>query len=470
MTFSFRVSLLAGLAAAGLLAGDVLDAQIEAVERGVMPIDESNVLEVSGVEVDARGKNAEDARANGWREAQREGWAMLWARANNRPAAQAPKLADGALDAMVNSIVVEDERIGPTRYLARLGVLFDRSRAGALLGFGGPAQRSEPMLVIPVQVNGITPVSFETRTEWQRAWARFRTGTSAIDYVRTTGLGADPLLLNVAQARRPGRGRWRYLLDSYGAADVLVPEVHLQHLWPGGPILGRFVARYGPDGREVARFGLRVERGDLLPKLLDEGVRRVDAAYTAALAAGILVPDPSLVVPEPPIIELPEEEAEGEERQTVERAPVENSNFTYRTFLIQIADGDLGAALAAIRSVYGVSDVGGAGGVVSVRYGGDLSSLALALRARGYQVSEGGGGLTIRRPDGPAAAAPPPTADAPRAEEPEEERETRDERRARRREERRAEREERERARAERRARERQEREDLKRQLDEEDR
>jgi hypothetical protein len=177
---------------------------------------------------------------------------------------------------MVSGIVVEQEQIGPKRYIATLGVLFDRARTGQLLGVGGVVHRSAPMLVIPVMLTGGAFTSFEYRNEWQKAWARFRTGNSAVDYVRPTGSGIDPLLLNVMQARRPGRGWWRMLLNQYGAADVVVPEVHLKRLWPGGPAIATFTARHGPDGAVLGSFTLRVETSAAIPKLLDAGVQRLD--------------------------------------------------------------------------------------------------------------------------------------------------------------------------------------------------
>ena len=66
--------------------------------------------------------------------AQREGFKALWAKMNKRPISEAPNLSDSTLDGLVSSIVVEREQIGPNRYIATLGVLFDRARAGELLG------------------------------------------------------------------------------------------------------------------------------------------------------------------------------------------------------------------------------------------------------------------------------------------------------------------------------------------------
>ena len=285
MTRARRLSLFAGAAVALGAAGYGL-AQIEGRDRGVPPIDSSANFEVGGVTVDVTGRTADQARTFGWRLAQRRGWKMLWARANGRPVAEAPGLSDGQLDGIVSGISVEDEQIGARRYIARLGVLFDRGRVADFLGQRGGGPRSAPTLVIPVLWEGGVPQSFERRTEWQRAWARFRSGGSPIDYIRPYGTGLDPLVLNVAQAGRPGRGWWRMLLDQYAASDVVVPTVTLQRRWPGGPVAAHFVAVHGPDGEVVAEFDLAAPSSDALPRMLDEGVRRLDLAYSQALRTG----------------------------------------------------------------------------------------------------------------------------------------------------------------------------------------
>ncbi len=74
------------------------------------------------------------------------------------------------------------------------------------------------------------------------------------------------------------------LLDQYGAADVIVPEVHLKRLYPGGPAVATFTARHGPDNRLLGQFTLRVENSAAIPRLLDEGVRRLDLRLQPALS------------------------------------------------------------------------------------------------------------------------------------------------------------------------------------------
>ena len=208
------------LAAAGLAGG--LYAQLESSDRGILPLDSSNTLEIGGIHVDVGGDDAQSARYAGWRVAQRQGFRMLWAKMHNVAVTQAPNLPDGTLDQIVSSINIEREQIGPTCYIADLGVQFDRARTAQFLGLadGGEIQRSVPMLLIPVTVSAGAATSVELRNAWQRAWAQFRTSQSPIDYVRVSGMGADPMLINASQSTRPGRGWWRNLLEMYGAADI----------------------------------------------------------------------------------------------------------------------------------------------------------------------------------------------------------------------------------------------------------
>ena len=76
---------------------------------------------------------------------------------------EAPNLPDSTLDELVSSIIVEREQIGPKRYIADLGILFDRARAAELLGVGGDVQRSVPMLLIPVLITAGPPTTVELR-------------------------------------------------------------------------------------------------------------------------------------------------------------------------------------------------------------------------------------------------------------------------------------------------------------------
>lgn len=405
----------AAVALALLGGGYALVAQV-AGERGIAPTAASADIEVKGITVDVKGKSAEDARANGWREAQRKAWEKL----------KGPKLSDSQLDGLVSAIVIEQERLGPRRYIATLGVVFDRQRAGSYLGGAAQQVRSAPLLLIPVQDSGGAYITFEQRNPWQRAWAEFNPGTSRIDYVRLSGAGGDSLLVNFGQAGRRSRAWWRSTLDQYGATDVLMAFARLDHQFPGGPVSGTFTARYGPDSRPLETFTLKADSAEALPAMLAQAVERMDGIFTAALNAGTLRPDPSLRFGaggeiDPAIQRLIEIGRAAQARKAAEAAAaagavprieaepvtgVEPGEAAVRSITVQFATPDAAAfdsALGAVRGTGGVRGVGvtstaiGGTSVMAVSYAGSLEDLAAALEARGFSVRRGAGALAISR-------------------------------------------------------------------------
>ena len=375
-----------------LVGAGVLYAQLEGSERGIPPVDSASNFEIMGVDVDVAADTGEHARTEGWRRAQGIGWRMLWARTHNRPLSEAPNLSESVLNSIVSGIVIDSEQIGPNRYIARLGVLFDRARTGQLLGVSGDIQRSAPMLVIPVMTTGSSAYSFEFRNDWQRAWAQYRTAGSAIDYVRPSGSGIDPLVLNYAQTLRRGRGWWRMLLDQYGAADIVTPELDLRRLYPGGPAVGIFTARYGPDAIFIGRFQLAARNSAEIPAMLNEGIRRLDLLYTQAFQQGLIRPDPTLVIIQPPLPPLPPEQTEATVPEEMGAQVAANATST---FSLQVSTPDAAAVQAAEVSVSHASGVASAittslalGGtsLMRVTFAGDSAALQAALQAQGWQV------------------------------------------------------------------------------------
>ena len=99
-------------------------------------------------------------------------------------------------------------------------------------------------------------------------------------------MGVDPLLINAAQTARPGRGWWRNIIDYYGAADMLVAEASLHRVYPGGPAVARFIGRHGPDGEILGGFELTAKDSDDIPRMMAEGVARMDELFTAGAGSG----------------------------------------------------------------------------------------------------------------------------------------------------------------------------------------
>lgn len=310
-----------GIAAIGLplalIGGGIVVAQIEGPKRGIAPIASTGDFEVTGVSVNVSGKNAFEARQKGWEEAQRLAWAALWRKTHGAAGAM---LSDSTLDGIVAAIVVENEQTGPRRYVAKLSVLFDRARAGQLLGVSGITQRSAPLLLLPVTYSAGAPTVFEQRTSWQRSWAKFRTADSRVDYVRPSGAGGESLLLNAGQMDRRSRIWWRTILDQFGAADVIIPIARIERQWPGGPVVGRFSARYGPDNKFLGSFTLRTGSSAGIAAMMDQAVVRMDQLFQTALADGRLRADASLVL-EKEVVEEEELETEEEELLSSEIDP-----------------------------------------------------------------------------------------------------------------------------------------------------
>ncbi|MEM1197039.1 MAG: heavy-metal-associated domain-containing protein [Pseudomonadota bacterium] len=391
-------------------------------DRGIAPTATSSDFEIRGIAIDVTGSSPEDARRKGWRQAQR----LAWTKAGG------PNISDSELTGLVSSIVIQKEQLGPRRYIATLGVIFDRRRAGPYLGGRAQARSSAPMLVIPVSASAGAYTAFEVRNPWQRAWAQFNPGTSRIDYVRPSGAGGDSLLLNFGQTGRRSRTWWRSTLDQYNAADVLIPSVRLEHQFPGGPIKATFTARYGPDSGVLETFSLEAPDPRALPAVLEQAVERMDRIYEQALVDGKLRPDPTLRVGgsgeiDPALkrlIEIGEairerEEAaalaaaEGDEipgpspqisAQPAIDAPPQQVPISY--IVVQFGTPDalaFDAALSGVRGTAGVQAVSvtstamGGTSVMSVGYAGSPAELASALRARGFTVRQSGATLTIRR-------------------------------------------------------------------------
>ncbi|MDG5747026.1 heavy-metal-associated domain-containing protein [Qipengyuania sp. XHP0207] len=414
--------LLAGLAVLAAL-GVVAWAQVGG-ERGIAAIAASRDIEVSGIEVDVRADSGEEAREEAWTEAARLAWEKI----------DGPDLPDSQIEGLVSAIVIERERLGPRRYIATLGVIFDRSRAARYLGEGGAASRSAPMLLVPVTMSAGTNLVYERRNEWQRAWAGFQAGSSRIDYVRPVGSGGDSLIVTYGQTGRRSRVWWRNVLDQFGAADVLVPVARLRYSYPGGPVEGTFTARYGPDNTYLDSFTMSAESPEELPAMLDRAVQQFDRIFTQALADGKLRPDPTLNLGSPEsdpaiqrLIELgralmaqdranrqqaerPAETAEptAESGDAITAAPIRNPppEGSVALYTVQVATPDAPAfddAMAGIRGASGVRSTGvrstaiGGTSVVTVSYAGSIGELAAALRARGFTVTQGSNALSISR-------------------------------------------------------------------------
>lgn len=412
-----KVSLWKGIGTACALALAVagiarLVAQVEG-DRGINPVATSHDIEIGGIEINTTGKTAEEARQAGWEEARRKAWEK----------AGGPKIPDAQIESFVASIVVEREQIGPRRYIATLGVIFDRARAGQFLSAaeGVAARHSAPMLTLPVLYSGGVAQVYEVRGPWQAAWAQFKAPTSGIDYVRPSGSGGDSLLLTAGQTSRRSRAWWGNIVGQFDASDILIPVARLERQWPGGPVRGTFTARYGPDSVSLGSFTLTANREAELPAMLANAVKRIDAMYNEALARGDLKPDATLSQQnelDPALAAIiaaaakmeaanaPAASADPAATPTPTPSATPTAEAKISTITVQFASPDakaLDAVLSSVRSVPGVRGAAttslamGGTSVMRVTFAGSIDELRDALKARGWSVSAGANALSIRR-------------------------------------------------------------------------
>ncbi|BBE35429.1 heavy-metal-associated domain-containing protein [Sphingosinicella microcystinivorans] len=347
---------------------------------------------VSDIDVDVVAGSAEAARVAAFREAARQAWPQLYARMTGVAASGAPKLPDSAIEGMVSGVEVQSEHFSDKRYVGKLGVVFDRVRAGERLPANARVLQSAPMLLLPVLADGGVTSVYEGRSPWLQAWSRFGTDSSPISYVRAGGNASDALLLTGWQARRDNRGLWRSILSRYGAENVLVAEAWLDRTYPGGPIVGTFLARHGPDSAVLTRFRLRAGAAGELDAMLDTAVRRIDSAYARALQSGVLRADPTLTLALEPVSVSPmldPAESMGSMGTTVSVATPDAASWNA-----------IEAALGGVPEVDGVTLLGlSIGGMSQIRinHAVDYAMLRYALDQRGWRLD---GSLLRRRAEG----------------------------------------------------------------------
>ncbi len=362
-------------------------------------------FKIGGIAVDVAAANAVQARAAAYQLAERRAWPLLWARMTGDTPTAAPKLGDGAIEAMVAGVEIEQEQFSTTRYIGRLAIVFDRDRASGFLGQGAQAP---PMLLLPVLIDGAgVRTVYQAKTPWAAAWLRFRDAASALDYVIPAASAGDNVVLTAWQAHRSDRPLWRTVLSRFRASDVLTAEIRLTRQWPGGPVTAIAVARHGPDAVELGRAAFRAAGPAGVDAMLDEAVRAVDAIYVRALSAGQLQAEKGLQIELEPLI--------GSE-PTIGAAGPASTGGTEAN--VATPDARSWAATEAeLKAVPGVTGVTlsrlalGAVSHIVIHHGDSDASLAYHLDQRGWRLApEAGGVLLRRRQAGDPVVPPPPTA------------------------------------------------------------
>lgn len=139
-----------------------------------------------GVPAEASAENGVLAREKALAAGRRAAFQQLAAEAG----ATAPNLPDAQIEAMVNSIVIEQERTSPTRYTGRITVNFNGSRVRTALAGRAPGL---PAVAAPSgTVAGAAPAASGPASNWVDAVATYRSMGEWLELIRRLR-GAGPV-------------------------------------------------------------------------------------------------------------------------------------------------------------------------------------------------------------------------------------------------------------------------------------
>lgn len=113
----------------------LLLALLPVAAQEMAPNSSGNPYAQSGIPAEATAENGVLARERAFAAGRRAAWNRLASELGISP----PAISDSQLESMVTSIVIEQERVSPTRYSGRITVNFNPGRARGVLGSRAPS-------------------------------------------------------------------------------------------------------------------------------------------------------------------------------------------------------------------------------------------------------------------------------------------------------------------------------------------
>jgi hypothetical protein len=329
---------------------------------GAASAQSANVYAVSGVHVDETAANAAAAQQAGLAAAQRIAYERLVRRLTipeEISARGVPALDAAAIERLVQSVDIEEERRSATRYIGRVSVRFDPSGVRALLRQNSLTvvdTRTAPVLIAPPVVAGTAP---ETAALWREVWAQ-------------GGFGDELVPLAVAPEALQGPPAWDVaapFAQSAGAASTLFATLRVQ----GSTATAALVDVDANGRRDRGEVAARINGSDAaalraaLASLAEQASLRVQNEWKGRLATG------------------------AGQRARVSASAIYQNQRQWE----QIKDGLEGAAQTLISEIR-IEAVGREGALVSFSFVGDRSQLVSELSRRGVSLEETAQGPVLR--------------------------------------------------------------------------
>jgi Uncharacterized protein conserved in bacteria (DUF2066) len=321
-----------------------------------------NVYAVAGVRVDETAANAAAAQQAGFAAGQRLGFERLVRRLTiPEELAQRgiPQVEPTALERLVSSVDVEEERRSGTRYIGRLTVRFDPSGVRALLRQSNLTvvdARTAPVIVAPLVVGGTAE---ESAALWRDVWVN-------------GGFGQELVPLAAAPPELQGAPAWQTaqsFAQSAAAASALYATLRIQ----GSTATATLVEVDANATRQRGEVTARINGADAtamrtaLASLADQASLRIQNDWKGRVATG------------------------GGQRGRISASALYSNQAQWE----QIKDALEGTAQTLISEIR-IEAVGRDGALVSFSFVGDRAQLASELQRRGVSLADTAQGPTLR--------------------------------------------------------------------------
>jgi hypothetical protein len=321
-----------------------------------------NVYVVGGVAVDETAANAAAAQQAGFATAQRLGFERLARRLTipaELAARGAPAADAAAIEQLVLSVDVEEERRSGTRYIGRLTVRFDPSGVRALLrgqGLTVVDTRTSPVLVVPLAAPDVAP---ETFALWRQVWIQ-------------GGYGSELVPLSTAPEALQGPAAWTVaapFAQAAGSVSALYATLRVQ----GATVSATLLEVAADAARDRGEVTVRVNGSDpgalraALASLAEEANARIQNEWKARIATG------------------------GGQRVRVSASAL-YVDLRQWTQIKQALEGAAQTLISEIR----IEAVGREGALVSFYFVGDRNQLVAELGRRGVNLQDSPQGPVLR--------------------------------------------------------------------------
>ena len=217
--------------------------------------------------VDVTAESALEAREKALQDGQRMALRRVLTRITLRTDhSSLPEPDDKAIEQMVATVAVANEKTSTVRYLAKVTVRFHRAAVRQLLldaGIRFSETRAKPILVLPVLEKGAALSLFENSNIWRNAWAGLDLAQDALMPLRLPLGDLLDITTITAQAALAGRDDLlKVIAHRYEVNNILVAHAVLNiDLRAGGlPRVAVNLLRFGPGGKnfEVLDYTVRV--------------------------------------------------------------------------------------------------------------------------------------------------------------------------------------------------------------------